>query len=183
MKKLSLKRLGSLISASLAAHATSVQAAVQILDPVEPDDSLMPQADVLNHSVSTMVAGHRSHSSHSSHSSHRSSGGGGYSAPRSAPPASTPPPRSDPRGQPAKPQGSYPNKQSSSVPTDKEQLKVLIMRVQIALKQKGYYTGSLDGQMGPKTREAIGNYRQVHMLSKGGLLDADLLNSLGISGF
>ncbi|BFM22475.1 hypothetical protein R50076_35240 [Gilvimarinus japonicus] len=56
----------------------------------------------------------------------------------------------------------------------------IIRRVQLALDILGHYNGDIDGVMGPQTRAAIQKYRTEKNMSKIGLIDKNLLNSLGI---
>lgn len=71
---------------------------------------------------------------------------------------------------------------SSGLASDTEKRKRLIMRVQFALLDKGFYNGNIDGSMGPATRTAIKNYRVAYGLLTPvrETLDAQLLNSLNI---
>lgn len=142
----------------------------------------------LNVNTPIYIAGHRSHSSHSSHRSHRSSSGGYRSYPAPSYPSTSPPSssstpsstgnssRSDPLGQPASPKYTVP-KASHKQASDRVSL---IMRVQVGLKIMGYYTGSVDGVMGTATRTAIKDYREEKGMPIG-LIDMQLLNSLGVS--
>jgi len=50
-----------------------------------------------------------------------------------------------------------------------------VMYVQHALNGLGYDAGPVDGLVGPRTRQAIGNYRQARGLSGDGEIAADLL--------
>ncbi|TBW49533.1 His-Xaa-Ser repeat protein HxsA [Marinobacter halodurans] len=132
------------------------------------------------------IAGHRSHSSHGSHRSHRSSSGGyrSYSTPSypstpsssSSSSGSSSSSRSDPLGQPATPSYTAPKPSHKQV-ADRT---ALIMRVQVGLKIMGYYTGTVDGIMGPATRSAIKDYREEKGLPNG-LIDQQLLNALGVA--
>lgn len=111
------------------------------------------------------LAGHRSHSSHSSHSSHRSSGSSGVSrsAPssQSTPPTSTLPPKPTLKG------------------TSSAFLEVA-KKVQIQLMIDNLYRGSIDGIVGPKTREAIMKYQRIKGLPITGKIDSALLLSMKI---
>lgn len=148
---------------------------------------------LLNSFLPKFFAGHRSHSSHGSHGSHRSGTGGGYRAP----PSYTPPPpparrtqppeppvrRSDPLGQPAKPADSYrpaiPD--TPSLAGNAALRKRVIERVQLQLSILGEYKGPIDGVMGPQTRDAIDLYKIKKGAKRGGYLDSDTLNLLGVS--
>ena len=131
----------------------------------------------------TYLASHRSHSSHASHSSHRSSSGGTY---RAAPvPKSTPTPKapSEPLAQPSRPASTIPSPEESKlavIMSDKDKRKNIILRVQLTLQALDAYHGSLDGVMGPETRQALSIYRALIGLPKNEKLDVEVLNALGI---
>ncbi|HFO2534610.1 TPA: peptidoglycan-binding protein, partial [Yersinia enterocolitica] len=71
---------------------------------------------------------------------------------------------------------------SNGLTSDSEKRKRLIMRVQFALLDKGFYNGNIDGIMGPSTRQSIKNYRVANGLPTPvtETLDTQLLNSLNI---
>jgi len=180
------KRLAALISMSLMNNTNSIGASLEGISYPAIDDGV--KLDKLNITISHMLAAHRSHSSHASHASHAShrsssGGGGGYTPP----PVYTPPPapqKADPLGQQPRPKSSYPSAQpNKKLPTDKEALKNIIMRIQLALQFDGYYDGPVDGVMGPKTRESVMKYKQDKGITGAGVLDTDTLNALGIKGF
>lgn len=52
--------------------------------------------------------------------------------------------------------------------------------VQRALKRRGYYSGAVDGDIGPRSRAAIREYQADHGLPISGRVDGSLLRSLGI---
>jgi hypothetical protein len=52
--------------------------------------------------------------------------------------------------------------------------------VQRALKRRGYYRGTIDGDVGPGTRSAIRAYQADRGLPVTGRLDGSLLRSLGV---
>ena len=52
--------------------------------------------------------------------------------------------------------------------------------VQRALAEQGYYRGSIDGDLGPMTRDAIAAYQRDHRLPVPGTINAPLLKSLDI---
>ncbi len=54
-----------------------------------------------------------------------------------------------------------------------------IQKVQSVLSDLNLYTGSVDGIPGPKTRDAIRNYRRILGLKAGDEIDKDLLDQLG----
>jgi peptidoglycan hydrolase-like protein with peptidoglycan-binding domain len=55
-----------------------------------------------------------------------------------------------------------------------------IMAVQQALKDKGHDPGTIDGVMGPKTREALRDFQQKEGLQATGRLDAGTRDKLGV---
>jgi hypothetical protein len=55
-----------------------------------------------------------------------------------------------------------------------------IQKAQEALKSKGHDPGSIDGTMGPKTRQAISAFQKASGLKETGSLDAETANKLGI---
>jgi len=52
--------------------------------------------------------------------------------------------------------------------------------VQQALARAGYYNGSVDGQIGPKSRRSIAAYQQDHGLAITGNINSALMASLGL---
>ncbi len=56
----------------------------------------------------------------------------------------------------------------------------LAVDVQRELRRRGYYRGSLDGDIGPGSRAAIRAYQYDRGLSASGRIDSSLLRSLGI---
>lgn len=57
----------------------------------------------------------------------------------------------------------------------------LAVDVQRALARRGFYRGSIDGDVGPGTRGAIREYQYRHGLEVTGRIDRSLLRSLGLS--
>ncbi|MGY8914667.1 MAG: His-Xaa-Ser repeat protein HxsA [Flavobacteriales bacterium] len=134
----------------------------------------------LNLDAINQYAAHRSHQSHRSHRSHRSSSGGSYSRPVApAVPSYPPPQRSNQPTDIGRPAAVSPS-DSSSITQDKE-LKLQVMRVQIALMTEGYYSGKIDGILGPMTREALKQYQRDKQLKSTGTMTSETLNALGIS--
>lgn len=182
------KYLAALISASLTNSAIGDNLEAR-QEQMNLDAEKGFQANVLNSAIPLQLAAHRSHSSHRSHrshSSHRSSSGGGYRAPAPYVPPSPPPaPATTPKPQQSvqSHKEASANDNSTKKSTDtvgKDELATVIQRIQLALTFEGFYEGDVDGIMGPKTREAITNYRAAKGLSKNAYIDAALLNSLGI---
>jgi len=57
----------------------------------------------------------------------------------------------------------------------------VIVNVQAALQQQGYYRGEVDGLIGPLTRGAIADYQRDHGLYTTSTIDQPTLESLGMS--
>jgi hypothetical protein len=57
----------------------------------------------------------------------------------------------------------------------------VVARVQERLARAGYYRGSIDGVMGPRTRYAIRVYERRHGLPADGIIDRRLLATMGIA--
>jgi hypothetical protein len=55
------------------------------------------------------------------------------------------------------------------------------MNVQTALQDEGYYTGEVDGLVGPKTRDAIGAYQTDHNLEVTSAVDEPTVEALGLA--
>ena len=49
----------------------------------------------------------------------------------------------------------------------------------IAMQKRGYYSGPVDGDIGPRSRAAIREYQAEHGLEANGRIDDPLLRSLG----
>ena len=56
------------------------------------------------------------------------------------------------------------------------------MNVQAELQDEGYYTGEIDGQVGPKTRDAVGAYQADHNLEVTSAIDEPTVEALGLTG-
>jgi hypothetical protein len=56
----------------------------------------------------------------------------------------------------------------------------LAVDVQRELRRRGYYRGSIDGDVGPGTRNAISHYQYDRGLPTSGRIDRSLLRALGI---
>jgi hypothetical protein len=52
--------------------------------------------------------------------------------------------------------------------------------VQRALRQRGYYQGALDGDIGPQSRAAIRSFQADSGLPANGVIDSSLLQALGL---
>jgi len=128
-----------------------------------------------NYNEGEQFAGHSSHSSHASHSSHSShysgsGGGGGYTY---EPPAASPPPSSHYSAPAAPAPVPAPSRATTYL--------VMIMRLQSRLHDLGYYGGTIDGVLGPATREALKHYQLVKQLPVTGRMDDATLAALGIT--
>lgn len=55
-----------------------------------------------------------------------------------------------------------------------------VQRVQIALMVKGYDPGPADGELTPKTREALRAFQTASSLTPSGNMDMDTLHALGV---
>jgi peptidoglycan hydrolase-like protein with peptidoglycan-binding domain len=53
--------------------------------------------------------------------------------------------------------------------------------VQERFARAGYYTGSIDGLMGPRTRSAIRSYERRHGFPVDGVIDSRLLATMGLA--
>ena len=57
----------------------------------------------------------------------------------------------------------------------------VIVNVQSALQEEGYYSGPVTGSLGPTTRAAIANYQRDHGLIATGAIDEPTIESLGLN--
>ncbi|MEY2487990.1 MAG: hypothetical protein QOH39_3638 [Verrucomicrobiota bacterium] len=57
----------------------------------------------------------------------------------------------------------------------------VVANVQGTLKDQGYYTGEIDGQLGPLTRAAIASYQEEHGLATTSAIDQPTMESLGFA--
>jgi His-Xaa-Ser repeat protein HxsA len=192
-----LKRflIPSLVAAGLMPQQA---AAVPTKDSIQEDTgkTSMFQTFKLQHIFT--LAGHRSHSSHASHSSHRSSSGGGsvtrapvytppptprYTAPAptySAPaPAQvySPPTISTPLYTPPASDSTSP---STLLPGNSDKFLEIARQVQLGLYSWGYYSGEIDGIVGPATRLAISSMQADWGLNVTGTITPEVLDALKI---
>jgi Putative peptidoglycan binding domain len=56
----------------------------------------------------------------------------------------------------------------------------VIVNVQTALQDEGYYTGDIDGQLGPQTRDALATYQQDNDLEVTSAVDEPTVEALGL---
>ena len=57
----------------------------------------------------------------------------------------------------------------------------VIVNVQTELQDQGYYTGEVDGQLGPQTRDALGAFQADHNLEVTSAVDQPTVEALGLS--
>jgi peptidoglycan hydrolase-like protein with peptidoglycan-binding domain len=57
-----------------------------------------------------------------------------------------------------------------------------VQNAQQALQQGGFYKGTVDGKMGPHTRQAIRSFQQAKGLHATGHLNQKTLTALGVTG-
>ncbi len=57
----------------------------------------------------------------------------------------------------------------------------IVVNVQVALQRDGYYTGPIDGSMGPQTREALAAFQADNNLAVTSAVDGPTLQTLGLS--
>ncbi len=57
----------------------------------------------------------------------------------------------------------------------------IVVNVQAALQRDGYYTGAIDGDIGPQTREALAAFQADNGLAVTSAVDAPTLQTLGLS--
>ena len=190
MKKIT-RALTSAISAAFAVSSIATESDKSVENTeVSGFQGLFFDGQANSDDMPMYLAAHKSHSSHGSHGSHRSSSGSSprpapipnYPAPTAPKPAPKQEKKSDPLGQQAKPVQTY----KPAIP-DLPELKnnasaraAVIRRVQLVLMIQGDYDGSIDGVMGPKTRDAIDLYKIKRGLQRGGYLDKATLDALGV---
>jgi putative peptidoglycan binding protein len=56
----------------------------------------------------------------------------------------------------------------------------VVINVQEALQDQGYYTGNIDGQLGNQTRDALATYQRDHELEVTSAIDEPTIQSLGL---
>lgn len=57
----------------------------------------------------------------------------------------------------------------------------IIVNVQVALQRDGYYTGPIDGSIGPQTREALAAFQADNNLAVTSAVDGPTLQTLGLT--
>lgn len=181
LKLILISAMGMLSTWSFGRNAVGVENKSNPEAESKYDDPIIFQSSFLNSDSDNKFAAHRSHSSHRSHRS--SSGGGGRVAPTPSVPSAPPitpvqptPTAPPPRYYPSQPKRSVPQKKA---PLQGE-LTFLIMRVQLLLAKNGYDPGAIDGQLGPKMREALKKFQKDKGISQTGTLTTETLNALGV---
>ena len=127
------------------------------------------------------LAAHRSHASHSSHGSHRSSSGSSYKAPVS--PAPAVPTYNSPLSNSTAPSSVLPSSPQSApliTPPADGKYRQAVMKVQIALQVFGYFSGTIDGTMGPDTMAALASYQRDSGMKATGKITSEILHDFGI---
>src|SRR4051794_36571667 len=118
-------------------------------------------------------------------------GVGSAQSPSSSPNAQTPSPSAptpyaSPNAQSPSPSAQMPSSgtmsqgsQGQSAPVNLSQTE--IQQLQQQLKGAGLYRGSVDGEMGPETKQAISQFQQQHGLNQTGVVDQQTLSALSTS--
>jgi hypothetical protein len=57
----------------------------------------------------------------------------------------------------------------------------IIVNVQVALQEQGYYAGAVDGELGPQTRGALAAFQADHGLAVTSAIDGPTLQTLGLA--
>ena len=148
--------------------------------------------DVLRLDHAFTMAQHRSHSSHGSHRS--SSGGGGHSShashrssttggrPAPAPRVYSPPAtRNQDSTPPSTVLPSSPATAPKVLPGDTAKFKDIVRQVQIGLMTRGYYSGAIDGLVGPETRASLIRFQTDYKLSVTGTVTPEVLDAFGVA--
>jgi His-Xaa-Ser repeat protein HxsA len=177
------RKSGTYIIPGLLAAGISFPAAANHVSPPSVNRSERDDVDdelavaLLRQEPPVELAGHSSHRSHSSHSSHRSSSGGGYYSPAPLYSPPPPPPRAVPKFRAPETLFTIPQ----VVEPDASPFIVIVKRVQLGLKSFGYYSGVIDGDIGPETKAAILKMQGDFNLKQTGTITPEVLKSLGIS--
>ena len=205
-----VKRTRFLISSLLAAGFTGHQDAMAdtftkaTTGNDDPNKGALLRRFSQDHTVT--LAQHRSHSSHSSHSSgyggggghyshtsHRSSSGGGYVPSYNPAPGYSPPyvaPTQEPQPQPQTAQPLYSTDVRASAPPSDglpalsgrtKRFASIVRRVQIALLAQDFYSGIIDGLVGPSLRSALRKFQQSRGLDVTGTITPPTLDALMVS--
>jgi putative peptidoglycan binding protein len=159
---------GSAALAGASGHAIAAlpESGAGAATPMEPIQPLVFERANHNDGLESFAAhsSHASHASHASHSSHYSGSGGA-----AADPSLTPSP-------PATTAGAV----KPTIGVSQQDKQVMVMRVQAQLHVLGYYTGTIDGNLGNTTKDALRRYQLVKGLPATSAMDDATLASLGI---
>lgn len=188
-----------IIPSLLAAGFVCNDAKALLMDQEISRNDIAPLIDVFRIQSPAQLAAHRSHQSHGSHGSHRSSSTGYSASPRplpAPPPArnhdSTPPstvlPSSPAIATPppatllTKPKTDW-STSAKSAPSaaDAEQFIEVLKRIQASLYVRGYFTGEVNGAMGPETRSALSKFQMDYKLKVTGTVTPEILNAFNIA--
>jgi His-Xaa-Ser repeat protein HxsA len=147
----------------------------------ESDTGSQPLIEQLRLEHKYNLAAHRSHSSHGSHGSHQShrSSGGTTTTPLITPPSDT----DTSRNKQSTPESTVlPSSPAIApiLPGNSQKFRQVITQVQLGLTAYGYYTGTVDGVMGPQTKVAISKFQSAWGLPVTGTVTPEVLNALGI---
>src|SRR5690606_13131795 len=123
------------------------------------------------------LAAHRSHSSHGSHGSHgshRSSNGG---------PVYRPPVTPAPRYNPTPPSQILPQPPAAptTLPGNSPTFTAIVRQVQTCMFSFGFYSGVIDGVVGPETAAAISKFQELFRQPITGTITPEVLDACGIA--
>jgi lipid-binding SYLF domain-containing protein len=85
------------------------------------------------------------------------------------------------REHPKEPVATAAKKAPAEPATSSSSKKSEMVQIQLTLQEKGYYHGSIDGIMGPLTKNAIREYQKAEHLPATGQVDAQTANKLGVA--
>lgn len=89
---------------------------------------------------------------------------------------------SDPLGQEKRLEKSYPVEIIKTIPNlNKNDMKLLIKRIQFALKTRGKYRGGISGILDNNTTNAIMSFQKQNMLTTNPVLNEETLTALGVT--
>jgi len=163
-------KLGSLALAGLASLSFGSGAKAQLHGESikNSEGSETPIVNIIKARKFDPFKAHSSHSSHRSHRSHRSGSGGSRPGPAPTPPS----------GDSTGPTTVLPPTYARPNAADFD---ITVRRVQAVLFAQGYYTGDIDGLMGPMTSTAISRYQARNGLQVTGTVNNELLEAMGIA--
>lgn len=163
--------IGSLAVAGLSATAAAVPSPLERERSLENSTALFT---IFSAQKDIKTAQHRSHKSHGSHRS-SSSSKRSYTTPSPAPT-----PR---RSESTSPSSILPRSSLSGSKTlsPVEQFTERAKRVQSGLTAYGYYTGDIDGKVGPATKAALSKFQKDFGLVITGTITPEVLSAFGIT--